>query len=147
MKEEGKLELVSPSDEMKQSYILKSESNLVSAKILLDNNRLEESVSLVYYSMYHLVTALLFKVGIKSENHTVSIILLKEIFGIDNKYIQEAKKERIDKQYYVDFTITKDEVIDSLKKAEIFNNKIIDFISKINNEDINKYRIKYNEIF
>ena len=48
---EGKLQLVSPSETIKNSYIAKSESNLASAKILLDNQRLEESVSLAYYSM------------------------------------------------------------------------------------------------
>lgn len=69
MKKEGKLELVESSEEMKKSYMTKSESNLISSKILLANERLEESVSLAYYSMYHLLIALLFKVGIKSENH------------------------------------------------------------------------------
>jgi uncharacterized protein (UPF0332 family) len=55
IKKEGKLELVQPSEEMKQSYLIKSESNIISAKILLTNGRLEESVSLAYYSMYHLL--------------------------------------------------------------------------------------------
>ena len=98
--DEGKLQLVNPSEEIKDSYIKKSESNLISAKILLENNKLEESVSLVYYSMYHMLTALLFKVGIKCENHSASIILLKELFSIDNSGIFFAKKERVDKQYY-----------------------------------------------
>ena len=80
IKEQRKLELVDSSEEMKMSYMIKSESNLISAKILLGNERLEESVSLTYYSMYHLLNALLFKVGIKSENHTASIILLKLLF-------------------------------------------------------------------
>jgi len=39
--------------------------------------------------------ALLFKVGIKSENHTASILLLKELFGLDNSKILNAKKERM----------------------------------------------------
>ena len=129
LKKEGKLNLVEPSEEIKQSYLEKSESNLVSAKILLENNRLEESVTLAYYSMYHSLVALLFKSGIKSENHTASIILLKEIFEIDNSEISFAKKERVDKQYYVDFEITKKQVEDSIKKAEIFNSQMFDFIS------------------
>ena len=69
LKLDGKLQLVEPSEEIKQSYLGKSESNLISAKILLNSNRLEESVGLAYYSMYHLLTALFFKAGIKSENH------------------------------------------------------------------------------
>ena len=144
LRKKKKLELVKPSEEIKQSYIQKSESNLVSAKILLGNNKLEESVALAYYSMYHFVTALFFKAGIKSENHAASIILLKDIFGIDNKEILFAKKERLDKQYYVGFKITKEEVFDGIRKAEIFNGAMNDFISKITNEAIAKAREKFN---
>ena len=146
LKQEGKLELVEPSEEIKKSYIEKSESNLVSAKILLDNSKLEEAVALTYYSMYHALTALLFKVGIKSENHSASIILLKKLFETDNSDIESAKKERVDKQYYVDFEITKEQVKEAIKQAEKFNGKMIDFISRLTNESINNYREKFNKI-
>ncbi len=144
LRKEGKLELVEPSEEMKLSYIHKSESNMFSAKILVNNNKLEESVALAYYSMYHFLTALLFKVGIKSENHTASIMLLKDIFGIDNGDIAFAKKERLDKQYYINFNITKDDVIECIKKAEIFNSMMNNFISKITNDAITKARENFN---
>src|SRR3989344_1825604 len=144
--QEGKLQLIEPSEEIKQSYVEKSESNLISAKILLNSNRLEESVGLVYYSMYHLLTALLFKIGIKSENHSASIILLKKLFNYDNKDISEAKTERIDKQYYIDFKITQKEVKIMLRKAELFNSNIIDFISKMNSNEIKEYRERLKEL-
>jgi len=143
---ESKLGLVESSEEIKQSYIEKSESNIISAKILLENNKLEESVGLAYYSMYHSLIALLFKTGIKSENHTASIILLKTIFGIDNSDIAFAKRERVDKQYYINFKITKEQVKDAIRKAELFNNKLLDFISKITNEDIRLYREKFESL-
>ncbi len=146
LKQEGKLQLVEPSEEIKQSYIEKSESNLISAKILLNNQRLEESVGLAYYSMYHHLIALFFKVGIKSENHSASIILLQELFHLDNKDISEAKTERIDKQYYVDFKITREEVQKTIRKAELFNGVILDFISRMNNEQIKDYREKFKEL-
>lgn len=146
LKEEGKLEIIEPSEEVKQAYIEKSESYLISAKILLDNNRLEEAVSMAYYSMYHILTALLFKTGIKCENHSASIILLKEIFDIDNSDISFAKKERVDKQYYVDFHLTSEEVKDMIKKAEIFHKKLFDFISKLNNEKIGIYKEKLESL-
>jgi len=146
LKEEGKLELVEPSEEIKQSYIEKSESNLFSAKILFNNDRLEESVGLAYYSMYHLLTALLFKVGIKCENHSASIVLLKELFGLENRGILEAKTERIDKQYYVGFKLTKQEVEETIKKAETFNSELGDFISRMRNLDVTIYRKRFNEI-
>ncbi len=103
---EGKLESVEPSEKIAMSYLHKSESNLASAKILLEKAHPEESVSLAYYCMYNALTALLFRTGIKCGNHSASISLLKEVFGIDNEDISFAKKERIEKQYYVDFQVT-----------------------------------------
>lgn len=146
LKKEGKIMAVESSEEIKQSYIEKSESSLISAKILLENDRLEESVALAYYSMYHMLTALLFKTGIKCENHSASIILLKEIFGIDNSDISFAKRERVDKQYYVSFKVTKEDVIDSVKKAEQFNSKMLDFISRLNMEGIKKHQEKFKKL-
>ena len=146
LKKEGKLKIVESSEEVKKSYIEKSESNFISAKILLNNNRLEEAVSLAYYSMYNVLIALFFKVGIKSKNHLASIILLKKIFNIDNSEILFAKKERVDKQYYVDFHIIKEDVEDLIKKAEEFNKKLLDFISKLNNNMIKLYREKFKEL-
>lgn len=146
LSKEDKLKSIELSEEIKNSYIEKSESNLISAKILLENNRLEESVSLAYYSMYHILTALFFAAGIKCENHTGSIILLKDIFNIDNKEISFAKSERIDKQYYTNFHINKQEVIETIQKAEIFRKKLFDFISKLNTEKINAYKSKFNEL-
>jgi len=147
IRKEEKLDIVEPNEEVKEAYIKKSESYLASAKILLKNKRLEESVSMAYYSMYYILTALLFKTGIKSENHSTSIILLKELFDINNKNIYYAKKERIDKQYYVDFQITENEVKDLIEKAELFYKELYDFISKLNNESIQKYREKLRKIF
>ena len=147
LKKEGKIGFIESSEEIKNSYLEKSESNLVSAKILLENNKLEESVALVYYSMYNSLIALLFKIGIKSENHAVSITLLKEIFGLSNSDIAFAKKERVDKQYYVDFEVTKEQVEEAIRKAEIFNSKIIDFISKLTNDSIKLYRKKFEEAY
>ncbi len=142
LQEEGKLQLVPPSEEIMTSYLKKSDSHLISAKLLLKNDRLEESVSLTYYSMYYMLLSLLFRVGIKCENHSAAIILLKELFNVDNSLISYAKKERIDKQYYVDFKILKEEVEELIEAAEIFNSKILDFIEKLNSEKIAEFRMK-----
>lgn len=142
LQEEGKLQLVPPSEEIMTSYLKKSDSHLISAKLLLENDRLEESVSLAYYSMYYMLLSLFFRVGIKCENHSAGIILLKELFNIDNSLISYAKKERIDKQYYVDFKIMKEDVKELIEAAEIFNSKILDFNEKLNSEKIAEFRMK-----
>ena len=63
------LQLVAPSDEIKTAYPKKSESHLTSARLLLDSDLFEQSVSMAYYSMYYPVLALFFATGIKCENY------------------------------------------------------------------------------
>jgi len=82
----------------------------------------------------------LFRIGIKCENHTAAIILLKRTFDIDNSSISKAKTERIDKQYYVDFSISKEETKKGIISAEEFNAEIKDFIDRLNNETVMQYR-------
>ena len=143
---EGKISLIEESKNVSESYLEKSSSNLEAARILLKNNKLEESISFVYYSMYNLVLSLFFLVGIKSENHSASIFLLNEVFDIDNEPLVEAKKERIDKQYYVGFKISKMEVKESLEVAEDFCRDLRAFILGLGNGTIKTYREKLKEI-
>lgn len=128
---EKALQLVAPSDEIKTAYLRKSESFLASARLLLDNNRFEESVSMAYYSMYYSVLALFFATGIKCENHTAAIILLDDVFGIDSSALESAKTERIDKQYYVTSAPVRDDVIDLITAAESFDADLLDVIDRL----------------
>jgi len=146
LKEEGKLKLVEPSEEVKQAYLQKSSSYIDSAKLLLKNKKLEEAVSMAYYSMYYSLLALLFRAGIKSENHTASILVLKELFGLDNSKILKAKKERIDKQYYIDFKVVESDVKNLIKLAEEFNAEIFDFLEKLSLSDIERVRYKFKKM-
>ena len=136
------LQLVAPNAGVKAAYLKKSESYLASARLLQDNGRFEESVSLAYYSMYYSVLALFFATGIKCENHTAAIMLLEDIFGIDNSAIESAKSERIDKQYYVATAPVRDEVIALIKTAESFNAELLDVIDRLTNEKIESVRKK-----
>ena len=97
--------------------------------------------------MYNCVLALLFKCGIKCQNHTGSIIHLKEIFSLPKlaKSLEEAKKSRIDSQYYV--SGTKEEADQSsAEKAIITSENFIlelrSFIANIKNSEIDKIRDK-----
>ena len=96
---EGKLQAIEPNADITGAYVQKSEKSLSSAKALLELGNFEDSVALAYYAMYHCLLALLFRVGIKCENHTAAIVLLKSVFGIDNQEIFKAKADRVDKQY------------------------------------------------
>ena len=143
---EGKLKLDEASENICRSYLNKSFSNFESAQILIDNDKLEEAVGLIYYSMYNLVLGLLFRVGIKSKNHSASIFLLKEIFNFDNELIDEAKRDRIDKQYYVGFDIFRKEILESLKNAEDFNRELRSFVLSLGERDVVDYREKFRRL-
>jgi uncharacterized protein (UPF0332 family) len=136
------LQLVAPNDVVKVAYLKKSDSFLASARLLRDNERFEESVSLTYYSMYYSVLALFFATGIKCENHSAAIILLDEIFGIDNSAIKSAKSERIDKQYYVATAPVRSEVISLIKTAELFNAGLLDVVDRLTKDKIDAFRKK-----
>jgi uncharacterized protein (UPF0332 family) len=143
----GKLEIVEPSGNVSKAYFEKSMSHMESAKILLSAQKIEESVSMSYYAMYHSLLSLLFKCGIKSENHAASIIILKELFNETSlaDEISFAKKERIDKQYYVDFKLSKDDALDLLKRAESFSLKVGVLLNSIKNQDIVRLREELKE--
>ncbi len=141
---EGVLQLVSPSNEMKIAYLNKAESHLVSARLLLDNDLFEQSVSMAYYSMYYSVMALFCANGIKCENHTAAIILLTEIFSRDNTEIKDAKRERIDKQYYVTSTPVQGDVVALIRTAESFNAELRDFTERLTSRDIGQFRKKFS---
>ncbi|MFW6285623.1 MAG: HEPN domain-containing protein [Nanoarchaeota archaeon] len=144
---EGIIKLILPSDDVSNSYLVKSNNSLKAAKLLFEQDLFEESVSMSYYSMFHITQSLFFKVGIKCENHNALIILLKELFKQDNKDISFAKKERIDKQYYIDFEITKNSCENMIKITENFNGDLYVFINELSLKDIEMFRTKFKEIY
>jgi len=95
---------------------------------------------MAYYSMYYMVLALLFATGIKCENHSGAIILLENLYRIDNTRIAAAKRERIDKQYYVDFAITVEDVRNSIEEAEAFYADLLDYMERLHQGDISRLR-------
>jgi uncharacterized protein (UPF0332 family) len=148
LKREEKLELVEQSEEIQESYSQKSADCLKSAKLLLQNNLFENSIGMSYYAMYNLLLALLFRTGIKCENHGASILLLKLLFEEEDlsKLISDAKKERIDKQYYVTTEkndITKEVAGELLNNAEDFVLKIKVVMKNLNNDSIEEVRGKF----
>jgi len=149
LKREDKLELIEPSEAIQESYSQKSIDCLKSAKLLLQNNLFENSIGMSYYAMYNLLLALLFRVGIKCENHGASILLLKLLFEKNDlsKLISEAKKERIDKQYYVTTEkddVTKEVAEELLNNSENFVLKMKVLLQKLNNDSIDEIRGKFN---
>ena len=86
----------------------------------------ENAVSEAYYSIYNTVMSLFFKCGIKCENHSAAVILIKDLFHLNELYVLflEYKKDRIDNQYYLPVVgtepINKEKCIERIAIAQIF---------------------------
>jgi len=151
LKKEEKLELIEPTEEVCESYLEKSDNCLFSAKLLLKNDLYENSIGMSYYAMYNSLIALLFKTGIKCENHAGSILLLKLLFGKNDlfKLISDAKEERIDKQYYVTTEkddITKEDTQELLTNTEKFVIQTKLIIKNLNNDFIEGVRERLGDL-
>jgi len=120
---------------------------MTSAKLLMQNGLFENSISMSYYAMYNL----LFKTGIKCENHGGAILLLKLLIEEPelHRTISDAKAERIDKQYYVvtdKDEITKEIAENQIFDAEKFNLRMKLILQKMNIDRIRTMRQKFNTI-
>lgn len=106
---EGVLKIVPPNEGLNLAYLMKSREYMDAAKMLAENGKYDVTVSIAYYSMYYTALSLLFKTGIKCENHTAVIILLDTIYGLDADPLSKAKGERVDTQYYVSTKVTEND--------------------------------------
>ncbi len=149
IKEEGKLLLVECSEEMALSYEKKSIECREVAKLAFENNYFESAVTQSYYSVYNNVLSLFFKCGIKCENHSAAVIILRDFFNQTELYylFSKIKEERIDKQYYTTLTkndiSTKESAKESIDIMMKFNAKIIAFKNNISNEAIDTIRKRF----
>jgi hypothetical protein len=148
LKKEGKIKIVEPSVNISEAYLVKSENCLRSAKILVDNELYENSITESYYSMYNSALSLLFRFGIKSENHALSIQLLKDLFSLEDssEKLQNAKKERIDKQYYISEKVSRDLAEAMVKDSEQVINEVKAYLNKIISSDIDKKVIEFEAL-
>ena len=152
LKKEGSLKLVEPSEEIAKSYTLKSEKCIKVAKLAYEAGIYENAISEAYYSIYNSVLSLFFKCGIKCENHSAALILIKKLFGLEELYLifSELKKDRIDNQYYVPLVgaepIEKEKCLERINITKKFNNKLKSYSDNLNIQEINEIRNKFGEL-
>jgi uncharacterized protein (UPF0332 family) len=152
LKNENALKLVESSDEISKSYLIKSEKCIKVAELAYNAEIYENAVSEAYYSIYNSVLSLFFKCGIKCENHSAAVILIEELFNLNELYpiFSEFKKDRIDNQYYIPIvgteSITKEDCASKIKIAKEFNVKIRAYADNLKLQEINIIRERFNDI-
>lgn len=98
------IELVEPSDNLRNAYFIKAEEAL---DTLRTSKSKDWKLTAAYYTIYHGIYSLLMKIGVKCEIHSCTIEFakrfLKDYFlSEDFELIDKAFSARIDSQYYVD---------------------------------------------
>jgi uncharacterized protein (UPF0332 family) len=144
------VELVEVSENLAQAYIKKSTDSLDMAQLAISNGKKEWAITTMYYCQYLALYGLLQKIGIKSENHTCSIMIAEKFIpSIDKKYIEQIKRfkaERIEKQYYV--AKSDIEMIDITKlnnETKEFQSYIIEKINTLTYDGVQKVRKEISE--
>lgn len=129
------LELVEPNKDLYDGYMIKATSALKSCD---EVSAIEWKIEAAYYAMYHSVYAILMLVGIKSEIHDCTITLMSMIgfSKYDVLLIENAKKLRIDMQYYVNRNTSNGVQESVLLNAKAFVNNSKEIASHISVADL-----------
>ena len=144
----GQLGIVKPSENIFQSYLTKSDNCIRAAELLIANGLYENSISDSYYAIYNSLTALLRKVGIKCENHAVSISLLETLFSetVLKDLANKAKDARIESQYEVDVLESKAKAAELQSQAENFVSEIRLIARRLTSEKSEKIRQELDKL-
>lgn len=152
LKAEKLLMSVEPSEEISKSFLIKSDKCIQVAKLAYEAGIYENAVLEAYYSIYNTVMSLFFRCGIKCENHSGAVILIKELFHLDELYkiFSEFKKDRIDNQYYIPIIdtepINKEKCNERIKTAQKFNAKLRAYSENMKIQEINNIKKDFEEI-
>lgn len=150
-KQKKGIKLVKPNENLCNAYLKKSNNALKSMYLNMGSKLYEWAVESAYYARYYSIYALLQKIGIKSEIHDCSIMLIKYLF--QNKIslklteeLEKAKEQRIDLVYYTDKNIPEKEIEDNTNSVSNFLLEIEKIISELQLEEINSLRKNLNKI-
>ena len=103
------------------------------------------SISAGYYAMYYALYSLLAKLGVKSEIHKCSILLMDffdDYSEKDKKYMMRAFELRNMTQYYVDKIIDEKLVVDLYENAPIFVTKTQSMLFSLKDTKIKELRTR-----
>lgn len=138
--------IIEPNPNLTKAYLKKAISALNTMTAALQIQETDWTATTAYYARYFALYALLMKIGVKSEIHdcTISIAqLLSRNQILNQNLIQDiinAKKTRIDTQYYVEKERNQKEIKNNVEAARKFVLEIEQTIEAITTEQINNIR-------
>lgn len=146
MQQKKGIELVEPSDNLRDAYLIKAEDALDTLKT---SKSRDWQLTTAYYTIYNGLYSLLMKIGIKCEIHSCTIEFtkrfLKDHFSSqDFELIDKAFSARIDSQYYVNRQVPDQNYDIIMKKTPAFLVKCKNII--LEQKEIYEIREKLNSV-
>ena len=136
------LKIVEPNEEIARSYLKEAKASLKRAEKDFNDKDFLWATVIIYYAEYYALYSFLQRIGIKCENHLCSIIAVSYLLGKEKtKIINEHKDKRIDAQYYMK-VIEEKKIKKMLDDAKVFVSEFDDFVSNLDEKEINSYRKK-----
>ncbi len=135
--------LTEPSLDITYNYLVKAQNCCRAATLLHKAKLYENAISQSYYGMYCSTIGLLRACGISCESHKLTIILLRELFSSPSLslMLQSAKRERIEKQYFItNAKAVAEESAELIENSEVFVANIRVIIGDLTPQSIECYR-------
>ena len=134
-----------PNSNLSEAYVKMTRDDLIVLRSLPETIR-EWRVVTAYYARYHMLSALLLKVGVDCKDHNCSINIAEYMFNdIDKRLfsdLRKAKKQRINLQYYTDRPVSEKDIDRNLKNVDFFVNSIAKILESLTREKIEAIRRK-----
>lgn len=137
---EKRLKKITPNDKLSEEHIHKAKHNLRAADYNIKGGFSDWGVSQAYYSMYHALLAILFKLGYESKNHECTINAVEYLIEERKIYLdlkdiafirtteqmtpKDAKSLREEFQYGIETTVNEKLLNELLQNAKRVVEKI-----------------------
>ena len=138
MQQKKGIELVEPSDNLRDAYLLKAEDALDTLKT---SKSRDWQLTIAYYTLYNGLYSLLMKIGVKCEIHSCTLEFAKRFLqdyfsSSDFELIDKAFSARIDSQYYVNRQVPDQNYDLIMRKTPVFLVKCKNIVIKENPEKV-----------
>jgi len=102
--------LIEPNENLASAYQIKAEEAM---EAMHSVSSFDWKISTGYYSLYFSLYSVLMKIGIKSENHSCTIEIMQHLLTEyftpeDCDLVETARRARVETQYYVTNTVSRD---------------------------------------
>ncbi len=136
------LKLIKPNKNLSESYLKMAKDTIKLIDDISSSKNILWITVMCYYSSYYCVESFLSLIGVKSENHTCSILLTKYLLGEEKtKIIEQEKRKRIDAQYYNKF-VSSGELSSMNNDSKNFLISFEYLINNLDEEKIKEYKDK-----